>query len=141
MTPIRHLEGIAYWVIDDPDDIGDFVDTALRREWEADLRSEGGDPASDEWLKSLADRRWKLGVLETPDVRLDSEYTVSERLRQRSAELRRSIEVYGAIIWPIVVRAEGHLVVDGYCRYTTLRDMGVPRLYAYVGSAGNSRGQ
>jgi hypothetical protein len=139
LTPIRRLEGITYWVIDDPADIGDFVGSVLRKEWEADLRSEGKDPANDEWLKSLLGRRWELRVLDTSKVETDSEYAFSERLRQRSAELRRSIEVYGAVIWPIVVREEGHLVADGYCRYTTLREMRVPRLYAYVGSAVGSR--
>jgi hypothetical protein len=134
LTPIRHLDGITYWVIEDPADIEDFVGSVLRREWEADLRYEGKDPAKDECLASLLGRRWELKVLNTLDVKPDSDYVNSERLRQRRAELRRSLEVYGSVIWPIVVRAEGYLLADGYCRYATLRDMGVGRLYAYVGS-------
>ena len=134
MTPIRRLDGITYWVIEDSPEIGDFVNTVLRREWEGDLRSEGKDPGSDEWLASMLNRRWALRILDTLAVKPDSEYVNSERLRQRRAELRRSIEEYGSVIWPIVVRAEGYLLADGYCRYTTLKDMGVRRLYAYVGS-------
>ena len=46
-TPIRRLEGISYWVIDDPDAIYDFINTEIRKEWEADARSEHRDPKDD----------------------------------------------------------------------------------------------
>ena len=69
MTPIRRLESIAYWVIEDPADIGEFVGTVLRREWEADLRGEGRDPASDQWLAGLLERRWRLEILRTSEVK------------------------------------------------------------------------
>jgi len=134
LTPIRHLEGIAYWVIEDSYDIGDFVGSVLRREWEADLRSEGRDPANDQWLSDLLGRRWVLQTMNTADVRPESDYVSSERLKQRRAEMRRGIEVYGSVIWPIVVREEGFLLADGYCRYTTLKEMGIQKVYAYVGS-------
>jgi hypothetical protein len=132
LTPIRHLDGVTYWVIEDPGDIGDFIGSVLRREWEEDLRSAGKDPSGDSWLEGLLRRQWRLAVLNTSDVK--PEYVNSERLQQRRGELQRSIEVYGTVIWPIVVRAEGYLLADGYCRYTTLKDMGVSRLYAYVGA-------
>ena len=139
MTPIRRLEGVVYWVIDDPSDIGDFIRTVLRKEWEGDLRSEGKDPSHNSWLADLLRRRWELGVLKTLEVEPDMEWVTpeflaSERLGQRRAELRRTIEYGGAVIWPIVARAEGYKLADGYCRYTALKEMGVPRLYAYVGS-------
>lgn len=135
MTPIRRLEGVAYWVIEEPDDIGDFVRTSLRREWEADLRGEGKDPASDSWLAGLPGRRWALRVLGVEEIRTESEYMNSARLAERRRELRRAIEVYGAVIWPVVVQGKGNLLVDGFCRFTTLRELGVPRVYAYVSSA------
>ena len=70
-----------------------------------------------------------------PDMEsVTPEFMSSERLGQRKEELRRSIESYGAVIWPVVVRAEGYRLADGHCRFTTLKEMGVPRLYAYVGS-------
>ena len=134
LTPIRHLEGITYWVIEDSYDIGDFVSLVLRKEWEADLRSEGRNPASDQWLTDLMKRRWVLQTIRTADVNTDSDYASSERLKQRSAEMRRAIEEYGSVIWPIVVREERFLLADGYCRYATLKDMGIQKVYAYVGS-------
>ena len=133
MTPVRRLDGVTYWVIDDPADIEDFVRTVLRKEWEDDLRSEGKDPASDAWLADLMKSHWELRILDTVDVTPGSDYVKSERLKRRRAELRRNIETYGPVIWPLVVRAEGNILADGYCRYTTLKEMGVPRVYAYVG--------
>lgn len=134
MTPIRRLEGITYWVIEDSAEIGDFVGTVLRKEWEADLRGEGRDPSSDTWLEDLLRRSWELQVLSTADVKPGSDYIFSGRLKQRTAELRRTIEVYGSPIWPIVVRGESYVLADGYCRYSALKEMSVPRLYAYVGT-------
>jgi hypothetical protein len=46
-TPIRRLEGISYWVIDDPDAIYDFINFEIRKEWESDARSEHRDPKDD----------------------------------------------------------------------------------------------
>lgn len=134
MSPIRRLEGITYWVIDDRADIEEFVRTVLRKEWEGDLRSEGKNPTADPWLADLMRRHWRLEVLDADDVTPGSDYIESERLKQRRAELRRNIETYGSVISPIVVRAEGNSLADGYCRYTTLKEIGISRLYAYVGS-------
>ena len=134
MTPIRMLDGVFYWVIQDRVDINDFVRSILRKEWEADIRDEGRDPTNDKWLADLLGRDWELRALDVADVKPESDYIRSDRLKERRAELRRAIEGYGSVIWPMVVRAEGHLLVDGYCRFSTLREMGVSRLYAYVGS-------
>jgi hypothetical protein len=43
-TPIRRIESISYWVIEDADGIYDFTNTEVRREWEEDARSEHRDP-------------------------------------------------------------------------------------------------
>lgn len=134
MTPIRRLDGISYWVIDDPADIEEYVHTILRKEWEGDLRSESKDPADSYWLADLLKRHWALQILNVGSVQPDSDYVASERLKQRREELRRSLEMYGIVISPIMVCAEGYKLADGYCRYTTLKEMRTPRIYAYVGS-------
>jgi hypothetical protein len=130
LTPVRTLDGIAYWVIDDPADIKDYIDVVLRKEWEADIEDDG--PPKEDWLGDLLHRSWSLEVLGVDQVH-GSEYLGSPRLAQRRAELRRGIERYGSVIWPIVVWEEEHFLADGYCRYTTLKEMGVKRVYAYVG--------
>ena len=94
--------------------------------------ADGEKPTSD-WLTDLLGRIWALRVVDTEEVN-GSDYLQNAELGQRRAELRRGIEKFGDVISPIVVRQEGYYLADGYCRYTTLKEMGVPRLYAYVGS-------
>ena len=130
MTPIRRLEGVAYWVIEDPASIKEFVDVVIRKEWEADMEDDGGP--GEEWLLDMMGRSWSLQTLEVGQIR-GSEYLGSPRLAERRAELRRGIERYGHVIWPIVVREERLFLADGYCRYSTLREMGVTKVFAYVG--------
>lgn len=143
-TPLRRLEGITYWVIDDPDAIRDFINTEVRKEWEQDIKEMAGDPASGVWLETLPGRKWRLRILQTGEVRLNefalnyvdakTGYNFAQRLAERSRELRKAIELWGRVIWPIVIRKEDMEVLDGYCRYVTLKEMGVPKLYAYAGT-------
>jgi hypothetical protein len=59
-TPLRRLDGIAYWVIEDPDDIRDHINKEIRKEWETDARQEHHEPENDPWLKTLSKRKWSL---------------------------------------------------------------------------------
>jgi hypothetical protein len=143
-TPIRRLKGISYWVIDDPDAIHDFVNSEIRKEWESDARNEHRDPKDDSWLKTLARRKWCLEMIDIVRIKLDPDimnhvdskrgYVFLENLRKRSAKLGQSIELGGVVLSPLIIRAEDTLLVDGYCRYTTLKAMNVSRIYSYVGS-------
>ena len=143
-TPIRRLEGVSYWVIEDPKGIYEFINNELRREWEEDARSEGRDPKKDDWLKNLPKHRWSLEQTDTDRIKLnpritnyiDAEkgYVFQESLAKRSQELREAIEKFALVIWPLTVKKDGFLLLDGYCRYTTLKALNVSRTYAYVGS-------
>jgi hypothetical protein len=142
-TPIRRLEGITYWVIDDPDAIYEFVNSEIRREWETDARSEHRDPKGDPWLKALSRRKWHLGITDIAEIKLNLDimnfvdsgrgYVFSKNLEKRSLELRQSIELGGVVLSPLIVRNEDFQLVDGYCRYTTLKAMNVSRIYTYLG--------
>jgi hypothetical protein len=139
-TPIRRLDGITYWVIDDASDIYDFMNTQLRLEWIGDAKDEGRQHEDDAWLQELSKRKWRLEILELNSIKPNpyefiprSGYDFEERLAQRSKELRKAIEGYGSLIWPLTVRGEDMQLVDGYCRYTTLKAIKVTRVYAYVG--------
>jgi hypothetical protein len=142
-TPLRRLQGISYWVIEDPTGIQDFINTEVRKEWELDVRSLPGDPAGGNWLPTLSQRRWRLEIVQTDQIKLDDRimnyvdkktgYNFSEHIAKRRQQLRHAIEAYGTAIWPIIIRKEDMQVLDGYCRYTTLREMGVSRIYSYIG--------
>ena len=139
-SPIRRLEGITYWVIDEPTDIYDFVNRQLRLEWIGDARDEGREPEEDVWLKDLSKRKWQLEILGLELINPNpyefiprTGYNFEERLTQRVMQLHRAIEKYGSVIWPVTVRGEDLQLVDGFCGFTTLKEMGITKLYAYVG--------
>ena len=143
-TPIRRLEGVTYWVIVDPDGIYDFINNEIRKEWEADARSEGRNPQDDLWLQTLPKRRWSLEIVPIAHIKpnpaimsyVDSKsgYNFQEHLIKRSCELKAGIQEYSTVIWPIIVRKENLMLVDGYCRYATLKAVGVSKTYTYTGT-------
>jgi hypothetical protein len=143
-TPVRRLEGITYWVIEDPEWIYDFINKEVRKEWEEDAQSEGREPQEDPWLKTLSGRKWISEVIEIERVKLNPKimnyvdskrsYSFPESLAKRSNELKECIKRYAAVIWPVIVRNEDYMLVDGYCRYTALRIINVQKIYAYIGT-------
>ena len=139
-SPIRRLQGITYWVIEDASDIHDFINTQLRQEWTADAKDEGRNPEEDRWLRELSKRDWRLEILAVNMIKPNpyefiprTGYNFEQRLAERSKQLRKAIEVYGSTIWPVTVRGEDMQLVDGYCRLTALKAMKVANVYAYVG--------
>jgi hypothetical protein len=143
-TPIRRLEGIAYWVINDPDAVRDFINTEIRKEWEQDAKSEQRDPKDDPWLENLPRRKWSLRIVQIEQVSLNPEimnyvdkkegYVFAESLAQRRRGLQEVVQRFGVVIWPLVVKEENMQLVDGYCRYVTLKAMGISRIYVYIGT-------
>ena len=143
-TPIRRLEGITYWVIDDTEGIRDHINTEIRKEWEADARSERRNPSEDPWLNTLAKRKWNLEVVNINEIKLNPDvmnyvdnergYDFGDSLKKRARDLQREIETYALVIWPVIVRKEDRLLVDGYCRYSVLKAMKIREIYAYLGS-------
>jgi len=145
LTTVRRLGSIEYRVFEDSDDIHDLINTEVRRELEADLESMGWDLRDDALLNSLPKRKWRLEVVNINDVRLNplilnssdvkTGRKFAERLEERRSELRRALEARRAVIWPIVLLREENLLVDGYCRHSTLQEMGLPETYAYIGTS------
>ena len=144
LTTVRRLHSIEYRVFEDPDDIHDFINTEVRKELEADLGSMGRDPREDALLNSLPRRKWRLETIPLGEVRLNplimnsadnsTGRKFTERLRERRSELTKALEIRGTIIWPIILLREENLLVDGYCRHSTLLEMDIPETYAYVGT-------
>jgi hypothetical protein len=144
LTTVRRLHSIEYRVFEDSDDIHDFINTEVRRELEADLGSMGQDPRDDALLNSLPKRKWKLEIVLLDNIRLNplimnssdmrTGRRFTERLKERRSELTKALEARGTIIRPIVLLREDNLLVDGYCRHSTLLEMDIPETYAYVGT-------
>lgn len=131
-------------MIEDPEGIYDLINKEIRKEWEADARFEGREPREDLWLKTLSKRKWSLEIAEISRIKLnphimnyvddDRGHNFSEELTKRSDELRRSIKEYSQVIWPVIVRSEDFMLVDGYCRHAALKMMNIQRIYVYVGT-------
>ncbi len=136
--PLRRVEGITYWVIDDSKQIRRFINTTIRREWEKDAETDGVDASLDPWLRDLSKMKWSLRTIAVANIKLDPSMMRQQefvaRLEERSRQLRRGIELYGQVIWPVIIRGEDSTLKDGYCRYTTLKTMGVKRTLAYAGN-------
>ena len=136
-SSLRRVEGVTYWVIDDSKEIRRLINTNIRHEWEKDAETEGIDPSLDPWLRGLSKMKWSLKRFATSNVRLDSSMMRRRdfvaRLQERSKQLRREIELYDRVIWPVIIRGEDSMLRDGYCRYTTLKTMAVEKILAYVG--------
>ena len=122
----------------------DFINTEVKKEWEADARSEGRDTRDDSWLKTLSKRKWSLVITKTHLIKLDpgimnyvngkTGYDFAQRLAKRSAQLHREIKEFAHVIWPVILREEDMQLIDGYCRYAALKTMNISRIYAYVGA-------
>ena len=92
----------------------------------------------------MQDASWHLEVVGMARIKLDPDimnyedpergYAFSKSLEKRSAELRHNMDGGAVVLSPLIVREEDYRLVDGYCRYTTLKAMGVSRTYAYLGS-------
>lgn len=144
LTTVRRLHSIEYRVFEDSDDIHDFINMKVRRELEADLPSMRQDHRDEALLNSLPKRKWRLDVVRVDDVRLNplilnssdvkTGRKFTDQLKERRLELRKALEGRGAVIWPIVLLREDNLLVDGYCRHSTLQEMGITETYAYLGT-------
>ena len=142
-TSARWLYGVEYRVLEDPDDIYDYVNMEIRKELEIDLTSMRKPRNSSETIGSLGKRKWRLEVVSVGDIQLNPTITESydlktgkgfkDRLKERTADLRRALERDRAVISPIVLIDRPPLLIDGYCRHSTLIEMGIPKAYGYSG--------
>ena len=97
VTPIRRLKGVTYWVIENPEAIHDFINTDVRKEWEADAKSEHRDPNEDLWLMTLGDRKWHLEIMGINRINLDPDimnYVDFSRGYVFSRALRKEVQSY-----------------------------------------------
>ena len=110
-----------------------------------DVKCTPNDPAGGAWLATLSKRNSPMEILKIDDISLDEEmmryvdrktgYNFRGTTCPKKAGPSEGPPGFrGRVIWPIIVRDEDMHVLDGYCRFTTLKEMGIQRVYAYVGS-------
>ena len=74
---LRKLEGITYWVIEDPEEIRELVCDNIRKEWEADI-AEQKDHEGGRWLASIRTRRWRVEAIEMTRIKLNPAVLIYE---------------------------------------------------------------
>src|SRR3989441_11697127 len=70
-TTVRRLHGIGYRMLEDSDDIHDFINTEVRKELETDLAGTGENPHEDALINSLPKRKWKVEVVNLEQIQLN----------------------------------------------------------------------
>ncbi len=114
---LKRVEGITYWVIDDPKQIRKFINTNLRQEWKKDAETDGVDPGRDPWLRDLSKLEWSLQTIAMAKVRpslsMMRRQEFIARLKERSKQLRRAIELYDQVIWPVIIRGKDSMLKMG----------------------------
>jgi len=75
------------------------------------------DPGEKLAFGSSRTGKIKLSVDVMDYVNEETGYSFRTRLEERKRILEREIDRFGAVIRPLVVRAEDMQLMDGYCRY------------------------
>ena len=141
---LQELMGISYLVAEDPSEISLLVNTESKREWELKIAAVGKPQLLRGWLASLPTREWRLEKLALEEIKLSVEimnyadtrtnFVFKKVLEERMRVLGSDLAVTGKAIPPLIVRAEDHQLMDGYCRYHVLRERGIAKTLAYVGA-------
>ena len=123
--------------------IRELICDNIRKEWESDI-AEQKDHEGGMWLGTIQARNWRLEAVGLDRIKLSAEimdytneetgYSFRKRLEERKGFLEREIDRFGAVIRPLVLRAEDMQLMDGYCRYHVFRDRKVKKALAYLGS-------
>lgn len=130
-------------MIEDPAEIRELVCNNIRKEWESDI-AEQKDHEGGTWLGTIQARNWRLEAVGLGKIKLsvdvmdyvneETGYSFRTRLEERKRILEREIDRFGAVIRPLVVRAEDMQLMDGYCRYHVFQDRKVKTALVYLGT-------
>jgi hypothetical protein len=136
----RKLGDFTYNILADSSDIKPFLMHWLTWEWSIDHQESPEQIWTVEWLELLPQMSFTLEVLALNDIqprpdlmnyKTESESFVEDL--QARAEEREVSMLRGVSIEPIVVNQSGFELMDGYTRYTVLKQYQQKEVYAYVG--------
>ncbi len=138
--------GAAVYNILPPDQIKPFLTYWLGREWEIDHSEDARQPWTAEWLALLPTMEFTLEVMRLADImpRRDlmsyktATYDFARELAERVQEREESFQ-RGVSMEPLVVKADGLELMDGYTRYALLEHLGQDQVYVYLGRQGTRR--
>ncbi len=136
----RKLGDFTYNVLTNPQDIRNFLNEWLLKEWSDDHEEFPDQSWTVEWLEMLPKMEFTLEVLEFDAINPRAElmgyhsksYDFREELQVRAKERKESL-LRGVSTEPLVVNRNGLELMDGYTRYTVLKKHRQQNVLAYVG--------
>jgi len=136
------LEGVAYHVLRDSEEITSHLRHWLRREWLNDLGANSHETWTQEWLSSLDQLQFHLRVMNLSEICInqnlmaheDAEGPFVESLERRAVERIEALD-RGVSFEPLTVRASDRELMDGYTRHRVLRQRGIEKVYVYWGES------
>ena len=144
MFVYKKLEKFTYHLIKNGVEIKKYLNKWLVKEWKQDIQEFPDQPWSREWLNLISLMEFRLvkipinGIKQRQDLmeyRSES-YNFTEHLLERVKEMEESI-LQGSSISPLVVNGENMELMDGYTRYTVLKNHEMRFVYVYLGKKGN----
>ena len=120
--------------------IKSFLMEYLKQEWEIDHAEFPDQQWTVEWLDLLSRMEFKLKIIKLGDIVLRQELMNYKNdtddfvasLRKRADERKESF-MRGVSTEPLVVNGDNMELMDGYTRYTALKEYQQENVYAYVG--------
>ena len=134
----RKLGDFTYNVLSDSADIKAYLIKWIMREWENDHREAPDEHWTVGWMNILPKMVFSLEVIALQDIHpnpdlMSVEDFISD-LEERANERKESM-LRGISIEPLLINRNGLELMDGYTRYTVLKQHYQKDVYAYLGTA------
>jgi hypothetical protein len=131
------LGDYTYHVLRDPNVIKAFLMEWVMREWENDHNLDPDEHWTVQWMNTLPKMTFTLEIIKLDDVHpnpdlMSREEFLSE-LKERADDREESVS-RGISIEPLLVNRNGMELMDGYTRYTVLKQHGQKEVYVYLGA-------
>lgn len=132
----RKLGDFTYNVLSDPIAIKSYLMKWIMSEWEFDHREAPDEHWTVSWMEALPKLEFTLQVIRLENVRPNADlWSVAEfqtSLQERAEERELSM-LRGVSIEPLLINRNGFELMDGYTRYTVLKQYEQKEVYAYIG--------
>ncbi len=124
---IRELNGVRYKILVSAEDIKDYVESVVRKEWtEDDFRIYG---------KDLYQALWRTEEIEVKNILPNWEKLKTEEFKKdlcHRIKKQKELQEKDMAIPPLILRGTDLFIFDGYARWSLFNKKGIARCLAYV---------
>jgi hypothetical protein len=134
----RRLGDFTYHALSDPQNIKSYLMKWILREWEVDHNEAPDEPWTVTWMGVLPNMEFTLEAIRLAAICPNAELMRAEEfrrsLKERADEREESI-LRGISIEPLLINSDGFELMDGYTRYTVLKNIRASRSLCLYGLA------